>query len=189
MKKNRKDIISKYFVHEQQIMSSIPHNAIESLVDLIEKLRVGNKTLFVAGNGGSATTSSHFATDIGVGSVNRSNPVRVISLCDSISSITAVSNDLNYELIFEQQLKLLGQPGDLLLVISASGNSKNLINALGVANILGMNSFSLTGFDGGQIRKITNGNNVHIETPKGEYGLVEDIHLAICHVVTECIRS
>jgi D-sedoheptulose 7-phosphate isomerase len=88
-----------------------------------------------------------------------------------------------------KQLKLLGKKGDLLLVISASGNSVNLINALELATKIGIETYSLTGFDGGKIKELTIDRNVHIETTKGEYGLVEDAHLAICHVITECIRS
>jgi len=85
-------------------------------------------------------------------------------------------------------LLLLGQPGDLLIVISASGNSQNLINAVSAASELGVVVYSLTGFDGGKLKKITSGKNVHVQSKKGAYGLVEDAHLAICHVITECIR-
>jgi D-sedoheptulose 7-phosphate isomerase len=86
-------------------------------------------------------------------------------------------------------LQLLGAKDDLLLVISASGNSINLIKAVEIANAMGIISYSLTGFDGGKLKEITKGKIIHIETPKGTYGLVEDAHLAICHVITECIRS
>jgi len=82
----------------------------------------------------------------------------------------------------------LGRKGDLLIAISASGNSENLLKAVGVASELGIQSHSLTGFDGGKLRQLTLGRNIHVETPKGAYGLVEDAHLAICHVITECIR-
>jgi D-sedoheptulose 7-phosphate isomerase len=127
--------------------------------------------------------------DIGIGSLTRANPVRAISLCDNSAVVTAIANDIDYPSIFEQQLQLLGAKGDLLLVISASGNSINLIKAVEIANAMGIISYSLTGFDGGKLKEITKGKNIHIETPKGTYGLVEDTHLAICHVITECIRS
>ena len=86
-------------------------------------------------------------------------------------------------------MQLLAKPGDLLLVISASGNSKNLIEAVKVGRELGVETYSMTGFDGGELRRLTVGRNVHVDTPKGAYGLVEDAHLAICHVITECLRS
>jgi D-sedoheptulose 7-phosphate isomerase len=154
----------------------------------INKARKTESTVYIAGNGGSASTASHFAIDIGIGSLSRANPVRSVSLCDSSEAITAIANDLEYSSIFAQQLKLLGKQGDLLIVISASGNSDNLLKAVGVASELGMESYSLTGFDGGKLKQLTLGRNIHVETPKGAYGLVEDAHLAICHVITECIR-
>jgi D-sedoheptulose 7-phosphate isomerase len=187
--KNRVDMISDYFLQHQSIFDFIKINEIEMMVDSIDIARKNNKTVFIAGNGGSATTASHFATDIGIGSLTRANPVRAISLCDNSAVVTAIANDIDYSSIFEQQLQLLGAKDDLLLVISASGNSINLIKAVEMANAMGIISYSLTGFDGGKLKEITKGKNIHIETPKGTYGLVEDAHLAICHVITECIRS
>jgi D-sedoheptulose 7-phosphate isomerase len=110
-------------------------------------------------------------------------------LCDSSEAVTAIANDMEYSSIFAQQLKLLGKPGDVLILISASGNSDNLLKAVEVASELGVESYSLTGFDGGKLKQLTLGRNIHVETLKGAYGLVEDAHLAICHVITECIRS
>jgi D-sedoheptulose 7-phosphate isomerase len=103
--------------------------------------------------------------------------------------MTAISNDLGYSAVFEQQLRLLAQPGDLLIVISASGNSQNLINTVLAANESGISTYSMTGFDGGKLKEMTQGANVHVESTHGAYGLVEDAHLAICHVITECIRA
>ena len=181
--------ISEYFVAGEKILTQIPQAEVLNLAVAIGRLRKNKCTMYIAGNGGSASTASHFATDIGIGSLNRANPVRTVSLCDNAAAITAISNDIDYSSIFEQQLKLLGKQGDLLVVISASGNSDNLVKAVKVAAVLGVESFSLTGFDGGKLKQLTPGRNIHIETPKGAYGLVEDAHLAICHVITECIRS
>jgi D-sedoheptulose 7-phosphate isomerase len=183
-----KSLITSYFSQAQSNFINLDIEKIEKLVVAIEVIRKSKSTVFVAGNGGSASTASHFATDIGIGSLNRANPVRSVSLCDNTAAITAIANDMNYSSIFAQQLKLLGKQGDLLIVISASGNSDNLIKAVEVASALGMESHSLTGFDGGKLKQLTLGRNVHVETPKGAYGLVEDAHLAICHVITECIR-
>jgi D-sedoheptulose 7-phosphate isomerase len=187
--KNKTDIISDYFLKHQSIFNFIKTNEIEMMVDSIDSARKNSKTIFIAGNGGSATTASHFATDIGIGSLTRASPVRAISLCDNSAVLTAIANDIDYSSVFEQQLQLLGTKDDLLLVISASGNSINLIKAVEMANAMGIESYSLTGFDGGKLKEITQGRNIHIETPKGTYGLVEDAHLAICHVITECVRS
>lgn len=181
--------ISRYFLAGQKILSQISVVEVRKLAGAIERVRLAGGFVYVAGNGGSASTASHFATDIGIGSLNRANPVRSVSLCDNSAAITAIANDMDYSYIFEQQLKLLGKPGDLLVVISASGNSNNLLKAVGVASELRMESYSLTGFDGGKLKQLTFGRNIHVETPKGAYGLVEDAQLAICHVITECIRS
>jgi D-sedoheptulose 7-phosphate isomerase len=181
--------ISEYFLAGGKILTQIPNEQVMKLAIAINQARKTESTVYIAGNGGSASTASHFAIDIGIGSLNRANPVRSVSLCDSSEAITAIANDMEYSSIFAQQLKLLGKQGDLLIVISASGNSDNLLKAVGVASELGMESYSLTGFDGGKLKQLTLGRNIHVETPKGAYGLVEDAHLAICHVITECIRS
>ena len=180
--------ISEYFATGGKLLTQIPNEEVMALAIAINHARKTGGTVYIAGNGGSASTASHFATDIGIGSLNRANPVRSISLCDNTAAITAIANDMDYSSIFAQQLKLLGKQGDLLIVISASGNSDNLIKAVEVASELGMQSHSLTGFDGGKLKQLTVGRNIHVETPKGAYGLVEDAHLAICHVITECIR-
>ena len=180
--------ISEYFLTGGKLLTQIPNEEVMALAIAINQARKTGGTVYIAGNGGSASTASHFATDIGIGSLNRANPVRSLSLCDNTAAITAIANDMDYSSIFAQQLKLLGKQGDLLIVISASGNSDNLIKAVEVASGLGMESHSLTGFDGGKLKQLTLGQNIHVETPKGAYGLVEDAHLAICHVITECIR-
>jgi len=180
--------ISEYFLAGGKLLTQIPNEEVMKLAIAINQARKTESTVYIAGNGGSASTASHFATDIGIGSLNRANPVRSVSLCDNIAAITAIANDMDYSSIFAQQLKLLGNQGDLLIVISASGNSDNLIKAVEVASALGIQSHSLTGFDGGKLKQLTLGRNIHVETPKGAYGLVEDAHLAICHVITECIR-
>jgi D-sedoheptulose 7-phosphate isomerase len=180
--------ISEYFLTGEKLLAQIPNEEVMKLAIAINQARKTESTVYIAGNGGSASTASHFATDIGIGSLNRANPVRSVSLCDNTAAITAIANDMDYSSIFAQQLKLLGKQGDLLIVISASGNSDNLLKAVEVASELGMESYSLTGFDGGKLKQLTLGRNIHVETPKGAYGLVEDAHLAICHVITECIR-
>ena len=180
--------ISEYFSTGGKLLTQIPNEEVMALAIAINQARKTGGTVYIAGNGGSASTASHFATDIGIGSLNRANPVRSMSLCDNTAAITAIANDMDYSSIFAQQLKLLGKQGDLLIVISASGNSNNLLKAVGVASELGIQSHSLTGFDGGKLKQLTSGRNIHVETPKGAYGLVEDAHLVICHVITECIR-
>jgi D-sedoheptulose 7-phosphate isomerase len=174
---NINSVITNYFAHSISIFNQIKTLEILKLVELIDRTRQNGKTVYVAGNGGSATTATHFATDIGVGSLANFKAVRAVSLNDSSSNLTAIANDLDYSNIIEQQLKL-----------SASGNSINLLKAVELANQIGVESYSLTGFNGGKLKEVTAGRNIHIETQIGSYGLVEDAHLSICHVVTECVR-
>jgi D-sedoheptulose 7-phosphate isomerase len=189
MNKISQQFIEEYFTEGQKILSRISSIEVMALASAIEKVRLSSSVVYIAGNGGSASTASHFATDIGIGSLKRSNPVRVVSLCDNSAAITAISNDIGYAAVFEEQLRLLARPGDLLIVISASGNSQSLVNVVNAAYDLGITTYSMTGFDGGKLKEMTEGTNVHVESIHGAYGLVEDAHLAICHVVTECVRA
>lgn len=189
MRKISEELIADYLSEGQKVLTTISPTEVAGLAGAIEKVRVSGKAVYIAGNGGSASTASHFATDIGIGSLRRANPVRVVSLCDNTSVMTAISNDISYAAIFEQQLRLLAQPGDLLVAISASGNSENLVSVVNAAMEMGVIAYSITGFDGGKLKAMTSGTNVHVQTKHGAYGLVEDAHLAICHVITECIRS
>ena len=174
----KRTLIQDYLKSAREVIDHLDVKEIEGLALAIAEVREASGTVFLAGNGGSASTASHFATDLGVGSMKVSKHVRVVS-----------SNDRSYESVFEQQLQLLGKEGDMLVLISASGNSKNLITALKTSQEMGMKSYSLTGFDGGELRRMTLGSNVHVPSNMGEYGLVEDAHLAICHMITECMRS
>ena len=128
MKIFNKKLIDQYISNSLNILASISSSEVASLVDAIQAVRLSKNTVYIAGNGGSASTASHFATDIGIGSLRRNNPVRAVSLCENSSVITALSNDVSFEFAFANQLLLLARPGDLLVVISASGNSQNLIN-------------------------------------------------------------
>jgi D-sedoheptulose 7-phosphate isomerase len=185
---NFEETIEHYFSLERTALGSVRIREVSGLARRIDEIRIGKGTVFVVGNGGSAATASHFATDLGVGSLIRGKPVRAVSLCDNLAAITAMGNDLDYDSIFEKQLVLLAKPDDLLILLSASGNSKNLLKAVKVARKIGVSCYSLTGFDGGKLKELTSGANIHIETPSGAYGVVEDIHLAICHAITDCIR-
>ena len=176
----------------QSLVSIIKELDIELVLkfsEVIHAKRISGHKVFIAGNGGSASTASHFATDIGIGGLNRTKPVKAVSLCENSAVMTASANDNGYDSIFSDQLITLSNPGDLLVVITASGNSMNLIRAIEVCKSLGVEVFSLTGFDGGKVKDLTMKNNIHIQTPVGSYGIVEDLHLSICHMITECLRA
>ena len=184
---NSTAIINDYLRDLNVTLNSFPTLAVENLATLLRNLPPSN-TLYVIGNGGSATTASHMVTDLGIGSLSRRNPIRCISLVDNPGVLTATSNDINFSSVFSQQVKLLGRSGDILLCYSASGNSANVIQAVEAAKRLDVLTVGITGFDGGQLREICD-ISIHIPTKIGSYGIVEDIHSTVSHVLTEVIRN
>jgi D-sedoheptulose 7-phosphate isomerase len=144
--------------------------------------------VWVAGNGGSAATASHFATDLSRCKDGLGHYSRAVSLNDNQSLITAIGNDFGFEFIFEKQLEANSRAGDLLVVISASGNSTNLVNAVTWAKANGLITVALLGFDGGKLFDIVD-IPIHVKTDLGEYGLSEDCHSAICHFVSLTLKS
>jgi D-sedoheptulose 7-phosphate isomerase len=140
--------------------------------------------VFFLGNGGSAATASHFAVDLGKGTkVRGARPFRALSLTDNQAFLTAQANDEGYDSAFVGQLEGLLRPGDVVVGITASGNSQNLIDAFTFARAHGATTVGLLGFDGGRLLALSD-VAVVVRTPKGEYGPVEDLHLVIDHIVT-----
>ena len=155
---------------------------IRSFVETILEARKNDSTIFFIGNGGSAATASHFANDLAFGTREYKKPFRVISLSDNVPVMTALGNDEGYEEIFQKQLQVYGKKNDILVAISASGNSPNLIRAFEYASVNNIKTIAIIGFDGGKLKKIAD-KFIHIPTEKGEYGPAEDIHLIIDHLV------
>lgn len=160
---------------------------LDSIAVISQKLEE-RKKVFIIGNGGSAATASHFAIDLGKTKSKSGMPGSAISLCDNSSIITAVANDDSFEKIFSSQLQMLGKPGDLLISISASGTSSNLVQAVEYANANGIDTLSLVGFDGGKLKEISS-FCLHVPTGIGDYGIAEDSHSVICHYITEQLRK
>jgi len=161
---------------------------LEQLWMVLNTSRHRQATVFVAGNGGSATTATHIANDwmLGTGIINP--PLRVICLTDNSAALTATGNDQTFERIFVRQLEHLARPGDLLVGISASGNSENLAVSFDYARKIGVNTVGITGFDGGTLAKMAD-LSIHVATDIGDYGVAEDIHLLIGHAVKELLMS
>jgi D-sedoheptulose 7-phosphate isomerase len=180
-------IVENYLDELTLALTRIPTREILMVAEILVNC-LAESTLYVAGNGGSASTASHMATDLGVGSLRRSNPLRINSLVDNSAVLTATANDLSFDQVFSQQLRLLGRKWDLLICFSASGNSRNLINAVEEARSMEIKTISVTGFDGGALRRISD-FNIHVDTPIGSYGVVEDVHSTVSHMLTEIIRS
>ncbi len=171
-----------YLAYLSQVLAQLDADAIAAFVDLLVQARERGARIFFLGNGGSAATASHFANDIAVGSKSSGSPFRAISLTDNVPMMTAIGNDFGYDDIFKRQLEIQMQPGDVVVAISASGNSPNLVKAIEHANNQGAHSVALTGFDGGRLKQIAH-LNVHVPTDRGEYGPAEDGHMILDHLV------
>lgn len=144
--------------------------------------------IYCAGNGGSAATAAHLATDLGFGRrMDGQARPRAISLVASVPFMTAVSNDIGYDDVFVEQMKGNFKQGDVLVAISASGNSENVLRATRFAHEHGGASFAMAGFDGGQLKALSN-VCLHVSTPPGEYELVEDVHHAACHMLANYLK-
>lgn len=171
----------KYADNLVAAIHAVDLDEVQRWIDRIAVARSEGATIFVCGNGGSAATASHFATDLGKGaSYQRPHRFRVVALTDSIPTITAYANDVGYEVVFAEQLKGLAGPGDLLVTISGSGTSPNVIRAIEAAREIGMDVISLTGFSGGESGPLS---DIHINVPSDHMGRIEDVHMSLCHMV------
>ncbi len=166
------------------ILNRLDHQALSGIVRIFEQIHERKGRIYFAGNGGSASTCGHFVNDFHAGSLRHGGGgFRPIDLTSNIASLTALANDIGYEDVFSKQIDGVIEPGDALVVISASGNSKNLIKAVHCAKFCGAVTIGFLGFDGGALKKLCDLSLV-IETPKGQYGPVEDVHLVIDHLIS-----
>jgi D-sedoheptulose 7-phosphate isomerase len=174
-----------YVAYVSELLAALDMTALAAIAGELEAVRAGGHALFVAGNGGSASTATHMVNDLvfGTRAAGSGPTFRVFSLADNTALLTAVANDTSYAEVFVRQLETYFHPGDRLIVISASGNSPNIVAAAAWVKACGGRVIGLLGFDGGAVRAMCD-VSLTIETPKGEYGPVEDAHLVIDHVLT-----
>ena len=183
-----KEFSDEYLEYLTTLIAQLDRSAISQFADLLLESRENKTTTFFLGNGGSASTATHFVNDVSLGSRQFEKPFRAISLCDNQAVITAIANDDGYENIFLQQLQTLATAGDTIVCISASGNSKNLIKAIEYARENNIYVVGLTAFDGGYLKENCD-LNIHVPTKIGEYGPAEDLHMVICGLVGSYFRA
>ena len=183
-----KKFSDEYLEYLTTLIAQLDRSAISQFADLLLQSRENKTTTFFLGNGGSASTATHFVNDVSLGSRQFAKPFRAISLCDNQAVITAIANDDGYENIFLQQLQTLATAGDTIVCISASGNSKNLIKAIEYARENNIYVVGLTAFDGGYLKENCD-LNIHVPTKIGEYGPAEDLHMVICGLVGSYFRA
>ncbi len=173
--------ISNYVEAQKAALDSIPVAAVGRLIETFRKAVAEDRAIFVFGNGGSASNSSHFATDLGKGASDKvGRRFRVMSLTDNVSWMTALGNDYAYEEIFTRQLMNYGRPGDIAMGISVSGNSPNVVKALDWANKNGLHTVALVGGKRGAMAGLARQTIVINDT---HYGRVEDAQMGICHLL------
>lgn len=174
--------ITDYLADLKSALDALDPAQVKAARDRVAAVRERGGQLFLCGNGGSAATASHLANDLGKGaSYGRSGPrFRVVALTDNVPWLTALANDVSYDVVFAEQLRNLGQKGDLLLAISGSGRSRNILEAVRVARELEMEVIGWTGFDGGELAAAA---DVAIVADSHHMGRVEDVHTILMHLI------
>jgi len=164
-------------------------NAIEAIdlekvgvaIETLRRARGEGRRIFVCGNGGSASTASHFVCDMVKGaSYGRPSRFRIMALTDSLPTLTAYSNDVGYECVFAEQLKNFAEPGDVVMAISGSGNSPNVLRAVEYGNSIGCQTIALTGRNGGELGRMA---QLNLQVSHPHMGRIEDAHMIVTHMI------
>ncbi len=176
--------VSNYTKELTQLLNNIDTKVLDDFYQILVKTSQDNGRVYIIGNGGSAATASHMANDLKVG-LGRRGIINIdaVSLADNSSVVTALANDVGYDNIFYMQLKDTLKPEDIIVAISCSGNSPNIIKAVEYAKECDNKIISMTGFDGGKLHQLSD-IKIHSKTSSGKYGLVEDLHMIINHMVS-----
>ena len=168
-------------------IASIDLEKVQQTIEILTRARDEGRRIFVCGNGGSASTASHFATDLVKGaSFGRPARFRIMALTDSLPTITAYSNDVGYECVFVEQLKNFAEPGDIVIAISSSGNSPNVLRAVEYGNATGCQTIALSGRDGGRLGPLA---QLNIQIAHGHTGRIEDLHMVVLHMIGYCFME
>ena len=181
------ETISAYLSDVRSTLTNLPLDRIERVVRLLRDARSHRRRVFLFGNGGSAATASHLACDLTKGTSTNGRPrLRAMALTDNMPLISAWANDTAYENIFAQQLQDHVEPGDVVIGISGSGRSPNVLNGIKAARSAGAITVGMTGFDGGHLKDLV---DICIIVPDNNIDKVEDVHLMLGHVITSCLRT
>jgi len=180
-------IADEYLAEFNALMGRMDLEQVERAVERLREARDRGATIFIAGNGGSAATASHLVNDLGKATKSSGRAhLRVMGLSDNVSWLTALANDEGYERVFSGQLENFARAGDVLILISASGNSPNLVHAAAFARDRGVCTVGILGFDGGRLKDAVD-EVVWLESEIGAYGPVESGHTVICDIITTCL--
>lgn len=178
--------VREYLAGLVRVVEKVDEGEVAALIQELKAAYDADRQIFIIGNGGSAATASHMACDLAKNILGQMrgktrHRFRVLSMTDNVAMITALANDLGYDQIFTEQLILYGKPGDLLLVISGSGNSPNIVKAVELARQMGLKTAGMLGFDGGRVRPLL---DTVVLVDDCSYGYVEDLHMIFDHLIT-----
>lgn len=177
--------IKRYVTELKETLDHLPWDAIQDVVGILHCARLSDRQVFILGNGGSAATASHFACDLGKGTILPDRPrFRAIALTDNMPLFSAYANDYGYEHVFAEQLAGLVRSGDVVIGISGSGNSANVLHAIKLARSAQAVTIGFAGFDGGKLRDLA---DICIHVPSNCMEQVEDIHLMLGHLICTCL--
>jgi D-sedoheptulose 7-phosphate isomerase len=180
------DQVTDYLEQVRVVLGRLDTAAIAQIIEVLHEARLNGRTIFLMGNGGSAATASHWANDLSKGASRPGAPrLRVIALTDNVPLITAWANDTEYANIFVEQLANFVRPGDVVIGISGSGNSENVIRAIEYGREQGAFTIGLTGFDGGRLKDAA---ELCLVAPSGVMEQVEDAHMVVTHSITMSLR-
>lgn len=181
------DSFQAYFHAQHDLLDQTPTEPLAMILDILERARAERRHIFVFGNGGSASTASHFAADLGKNTVRSHMPrFQITCLNDNMAIFSAYANDDGYESVFAEPLISLSDPGDVALAISASGNSPNVLRAVQAANEGGLTTIGFAGMTGGKLKALAR----HcIVVPSTSYEHIEDVHLMLCHALVATIKQ
>ena len=181
------EAVRQYFDELVQVIQSLPAEQVQDLVDTIAEAYESNRQVLILGNGGSAAAASHLACDLqkGIGGAAPKR-FRAMALTDNVPIMTAWANDTDYSEIFAKQMDTWVNPGDLVIAISGSGNSPNVIKAVELANSRGALTYGLTGFQGGKLAQIARKS---IVVPSNNMQQIEDVHVILAHLVFTCLKK
>jgi D-sedoheptulose 7-phosphate isomerase len=175
------DFAVQYRTRLNSTLERVDTEKVALAIDWFKQARSDGRSIFICGNGGSASTASHFACDIVKGaSYGQQKRFRIMALTDSLPTLTAYSNDVGYECVFVEQLRNFAQAGDVVMALSGSGNSANVVHAIDFANSIDCRTIALSGRDGGKLASMA---QLSIHVPESHMGRIEDAHMMVCHMI------
>ncbi len=178
--------LSEYFEIEEQLLRTAALDRVDAVIARLARAQLEGRRVFLFGNGGSGSTASHFACDLGKGTIIPNRPrFKVLCLNDNMPTLTAYANDVGYDSIFAEPLISLAERGDIAIGFSGSGNSSNVLRAMEAAEKRGVATVGFSGFAGGKLKDRV---ELHVNVSSDVMGQIEDVHLAMTHAICEMLK-